>query len=278
MLYFSPHYLAVRAVRTKKSGWQEGSRQDIHLEIGHVVSADSRYVHRSIFQLPVLKRDAVPSTAPSAASKVFGIYELVEQILIDLGRIDARSVFALQRVNKGFSATVEKSKKLRRVICLDVVLDGEEEPRPWYQGPELNPLCFDKRIGGLLFPALLNAWTNPHERVSPVEMVRLSCFPGVQKNAISARYGSWRHIVFAQTEKNYPVSMTMSNEKTLTMFSVSPQVYTHTTLGEIVDKYDDMLRSGLDPGEIAWEENCGGRFQGHGQCSLMAMSARRLSY
>jgi hypothetical protein len=71
--------------------------------------------------------DTEHTNGGTAATKVFAIPELLEIILIELSFIDVKSIFALQRVNRAFKDTINTTKKIRRNICLDPLLEGEGE-------------------------------------------------------------------------------------------------------------------------------------------------------
>jgi hypothetical protein len=158
--------------------------------------------------------------------------------LVELSVIDVKSVFALQRVNAAFNDTINTTKKIRRNICLNPLLETEEEA---LINLKPNPLCSDKRIGALLRRALLHAWTNsagmkqaargwvelPYSMKTPIDWQAL-------------QHGSWRSTKFAQTAKSLRVRVGISIKDEGRMFWRAPRVDTHTTLGEIVDRFVEM--------------------------------------
>ena len=77
------------------------------------------------------------STA-SAAEKLFAIPELLEIILIELSFIYVKSVFAVQRVNTAFNDTINTTPKIRRNICLDPLLEREEETEEEVDAEEVS--------------------------------------------------------------------------------------------------------------------------------------------
>lgn len=177
---------------------------------------------------------------------MFGVPELLEKTLIQLSLIDVKSVFALQRVNTAFKDTINRSKKVRRMICLDPLLDGEEEGHFKLCGPKVNPLCFDKRVGGMLWPALLHAWANEKENqlYRSWHRVEVRYYPTARSDWRGFEHGSWRRTRFAMaTAESYRLLVSMFNETAAMNPCSQPHVFTHTTLGEIVDKYVDMLRA-----------------------------------
>ena len=88
----------------------------------------------------------------SAAAKVFAVPELLEDILLEVGKSDMKPLFVLQRVSTTFRDTIDSSPKLRRVMFME----GTNKERD--TEPILNPLCFDESINRVLRPATFTKW------------------------------------------------------------------------------------------------------------------------
>lgn len=175
----------------------------------------------------------------TAAARVFAIPELLEHILCALGNTDVRSVFALQRVNTLFNDTINTSKWIRRIICLEPLPKKDKSQNSYPDAPVLNPLCYDPQIGCLLWPALLYAWPDSKSSGASSDPVFIDCRTArPPKDWEALQRGSWRKTMIGQTAASYPMRAfiwrTAASEVEIAV------VNTHDTLGEVVDRCHNL--------------------------------------
>ena len=100
----------------------------------------------------LMSEDTELMSGTSAAAKVFAVPELLEVILIEVGEVDMKSLFVLQRVDTAFHDIIERSRKLRRIMFMEGTNEESDTE------PILNPLCFGESINRVLRPATLTKW------------------------------------------------------------------------------------------------------------------------
>ena len=100
----------------------------------------------------LMSEDTELMSGISAAAKAFAVPELLEAILLEVGKSDMKPLFVLQRVSTTFRDTMRSSPKLWRVMFMEGT-NKENDTEPI-----LNPLCFDESINRVLRPATLTKW------------------------------------------------------------------------------------------------------------------------
>ncbi|KAK3708681.1 hypothetical protein LTR37_011403 [Vermiconidia calcicola] len=207
----------------------------------------------------------------SATERVFGIPELLEEILVDVsagdhfkeGRLPRAQLFALQRVNQTFKAMVQDTPKLRRIMGLDCWpgISNSDQAHHWqwmtpylkYEYLSIQPFQLEADIiHGVQFTFDFRDGHQARRGHDSMGM-RGRSHGDVYGSAVS----SWRKIKLFSLNIPVKVEVEVHNVKPLSWSSPTTEghVYAYTrrfrleketaTLGDLVDLLEKVARTSV---------------------------------